>query len=262
MLLHEGRSWDVAHVPGGRIDPGCRVRYRLAILDLEGTLVPDADEAVAHALSELATSCGLTIPPAEARRLAGMNDGTIVRGCLEQALGRPASPGVAAHFEAELRRSLRDRAANFSGLRAAAGASDLLSALGVMGVSVAIVSGLDRRTVATLLERMRWEALVHHRVSADDVEEGRPSPAMLHELMGKAGVRDGAEVAMAGDSPHDLAAGFAAGCGLVACPIFTRHGAAIEALEGVRMLANLSDLATAMGDAAGASTPMPPRRGR
>lgn len=190
-----------------------------------------------------------------------MNDGAIVRGCLERALGRAASPGVAAHFEAELRRTLLDRAANFSGLRAAAGASDLLSALGVMGVAVAVVSGLDRRTVATLLERMGWEALVQHRVSADDVAEGRPSPAMLHELMARAGVRDGAEVAVAGDSPHDVTAGFSAGCGLVACPIFTRHGAAIETLEGVRMLASLPELATFMVDSVQAATRPSLRRG-
>jgi phosphoglycolate phosphatase-like HAD superfamily hydrolase len=234
------------------------VRYRLAILDLEGTLVPEADDVVAAALAELGASCGLAISADEVRRRAGMNGAEIVRACLEVSLGRPASPGVVLHLEAELRRAMRDRAENYSGLRAAAGVSDLLTSLGVMGVAVGVVSGLDRRSVDALLDRFGWGVSVHHSICADDVTEGRPSEAMIRAVMAKAGVRDAATVASLGDSPNDLTAGLDAGCGMVACPASTRHLARVESLAGVRMINAIADLAMAMGEA-GAETESPPQ---
>ncbi len=224
------------------------MRYRLAILDLEGTLVPAADEALAVALADLGASCGLAIALDEVRHRAGMNGATIVRECLERTLGRPPSPGVVAHLTAELGRAMFDRAVNFSGLRGVGGVVDVLTGLGVMGVSVGVASGLDRRTVDALLDRMGWSSLVNHSVCADDVSEGRPSPAMMHALMARAEVRDAAEVAMLGDSPHDLAAGLAAGCGLVACVPHAPHRAAAAMLPGVCRLEDVAALVAAMSD--------------
>lgn len=222
------------------------MRYRLAILDLEGTLVPAADESLAIALEDLGASCGLAIAIDDVRHRAGMNGGKIVRECLERTLGRPPSPGVVAHLTAELGRAMLDRAVNYSGLRGAGGVVDVLTALGVTGVSVAVVSGFDRRTVDALLDRMGWRSAVNHSVCADDVSDGRPSPAMIHALMARADVRDAAEVAMLGDSPHDLAAGIAAGCGLVACVPHAPHAAVVATLPGVRMLENVAALTAAM----------------
>lgn len=211
--------------------------------------MPDADEVVALSLTELGASYGLTISADEVRRRAGMNGEDVVRACLELSLGRPPSPGVVLHLGAELRRTMRDRAMNYSGLRAASGAAELLTALGVMGVAVGVVSGLDRRTLDVLLDRFGWGVSVHHSICADDVTEGRPSKAMIRAVMAKAGVPDAAAVVSVGDSPHDLAAGLNAGCGMVACPPATRHHASVKALAGVRMLDQLHDLAAAMGEA-------------
>ncbi len=220
--------------------------------------MPEADEVVAAALAELGASCGLAISADEVRRRAGMNGAEIVRACLEVSLGRPPSPGVVLHLEAELRRAMRDRAQNYSGLRAAAGVSDLLTSLGMMGVAVGVVSGLDRRTLDALLDRFGWGVSVHHSICADDVTEGRPSDAMIRAMMAEAGVRDAATVASLGDSPHDLAAGLHAGCGMVACPASTRHLARVESLAGVRMIDAIADLATALSEA-GTETESPPR---
>ncbi len=217
------------------------------------------DEVVAVDVARVGASCGLAVDVGDARRRSGMNVTQIVRDCLADTLGRPPSPGVVAHLDAEVRRTLLDRAANFSGLRAAPGAVDLLSALALMGVPVGIVSGLHRPVVDALLQRMGWTRFATCSMSADEVADGRPSPAMIRALMRAVGARSLTRVACVGDSGIDLAAAAAAGCGLTALPRTSRHVAELRDVPDVVLLDGLPDVVRALNgvDAADSGRALP-----
>jgi phosphonatase-like hydrolase len=60
-----------------------------------------------------------------------------------------------------------------------------------------------------------WAARFDAVVCGDEVEAGRPSPAMIREAMRRTGVADPARVLAVGDTTLDLQAGTAAGAGWV-----------------------------------------------
>lgn len=51
-------------------------------------------------------------------------------------------------------------------------------------------------------------------VTSDEVAQGRPAPDMILRTMKLTGIADAKQVVKVGDTPSDLQAGTAAGCGL------------------------------------------------
>jgi len=82
------------------------------------------------------------------------------------------------------------------------------------GMRLALNTGFDRVVAHAVLDATHWPPeLFDAVVTDDDVDEGRPAPDMIHVAMECVNIRDGALVAVVGDTRLDLEAGFNAGAG-------------------------------------------------
>jgi phosphonatase-like hydrolase len=91
------------------------------------------------------------------------------------------------------------------------GASMIFAWLRSQGVSMALNTGFETGTTQVLLNAIGWEKGTFDAVvCGDEVEAGRPSPAMILEAMRRVGNTDPATVMAVGDTVLDLQAGTAA----------------------------------------------------
>ncbi|MBC6994346.1 phosphonatase-like hydrolase [Neolewinella lacunae] len=131
--------------------------------------------------------------------------------------GTPESDATAEDLHARFREMLAEAYAQ-AVVTAYRGSEAFLAKLRLNGIGVALNTGYDRATAELLLRKMGWAVgqEYDHLVTASDVEEGRPHPAMILRAMELAGVTDPRIVAKVGDSAIDIAEGKNAGCGFTA----------------------------------------------
>jgi len=95
------------------------------------------------------------------------------------------------------------------------GTADFFQSLRDQGVAIALNTGYDKRTANKLLDKLNWHCgeEYDHLITADDVQNGRPHPDMIHLAMEKSGISDAAHVMKVGDSKIDIEEGHSAKCG-------------------------------------------------
>lgn len=95
------------------------------------------------------------------------------------------------------------------------GTLGFLRSLRDQNVTIALNTGYDKTTATKLLSKLNWEPgeEYDYLITADDVENGRPHPDMIHLAMKKSGVSDATYVMKVGDSKIDIEEGHSAKCG-------------------------------------------------
>lgn len=93
-------------------------------------------------------------------------------------------------------------------------AEEVMAGLRSNGIKVGINTGFSKVIANTIIKRMQWreKALFDYLVCSDEVEFGRPDPAMINRMMEEAGITDAQEVAKVGDTEVDIREGQNAGC--------------------------------------------------
>jgi len=83
-------------------------------------------------------------------------------------------------------------------------------------IQVALNTGYHRDTALFLIDRIGWQKGLEYDVlvTASDVEESRPHPAMIEQAMRLSGIDNPVSVAKVGDSAIDIDEGKNAGCRL------------------------------------------------
>lgn len=104
-----------------------------------------------------------------------------------------------------------------SEVKPAPGAEEVFMQLKEKSIYIALNTGFPREIADVIIDRFQWKekGLIDDYIASDEVEEGRPTPYMIKELMQRAGVDDAALVAKIGDTEVDVNEGRNAGCGLV-----------------------------------------------
>ncbi len=178
--------------------PGRQRAPRLAVFDLDGTLV-DSQHMIVAAMGQAFEAGGLAAPPAEmVRRVVGLSLGVIIARL---------APGLDGAEQDAIEARYRDA---FFALREAGeaetifdGAVQALDALAVAGWDLGIATGKSARGLEATLDRFdlcgRFVTL-----QTADRGPGKPAPDMLHRAMAEAGVEAGATV-MIGDTSFDMA---------------------------------------------------------
>lgn len=83
-------------------------------------------------------------------------------------------------------------------------------------VKIALNTGFEREIVSLLISALGWGTdMINTIVCGDEVNAGRPAPAMINEAMRRTGVSDPAWVIVVGDTVLDLQAGAASRAGWV-----------------------------------------------
>jgi phosphoglycolate phosphatase len=96
------------------------------------------------------------------------------------------------------------------------GAAEAIGVLRTAGVRVALTTGFARSTQNAILDALGWRELADVTLCPSDVGRGRPYPDLVLGAARRLEVADLGAVAVAGDTPADVAAGLRAGAGLVA----------------------------------------------
>lgn len=126
------------------------------------------------------------------------------------------------------------------------GIEGLFEKLRAQNIKVALNTGYNAKTTATLLVQVDWkvgrdiDAVVH----ADDVERGRPYPDMIQKVMKDLAVLNPEHVLKAGDSAVDIQEGKNAKCGLtVGVLTGAQNKAQLQEAQPDYILSKLTDLA-------------------
>ena len=172
---------------------------RLAVFDMDGTLV-DSQHAIAAAMAEAFLASNLAAPPVAAvRRVVGLS--------LGPAIARLA-PGLGAAGLAALEGRAKDAfstrgAAGVEAEMVFEGAIEALDGLGAAGWILGIATGKSAHGLRETLDRFDLAGRFVTLQTADQ-GPGKPAPDMLHRAMAEAGVEAGATV-MIGDTSFDMA---------------------------------------------------------
>lgn len=174
---------------------------RLALLfDLDGTLVDTVELILASVRAAFEGRPGRR--PTDAEWIAGMGQPLRVQ------LGEFVGP---AEVEAVVERYRAHQQANHERMtRAFDGAVETVSRLKAEGRPVGIVTSKFQKTAEWTLRHVGLAPYVDVVVGADTVARPKPDPEPVRHALERLGRRP-AEALFLGDSPHDVAAGNAAG---------------------------------------------------
>lgn len=96
------------------------------------------------------------------------------------------------------------------------GVEELFEILRSNQIRVVLNTGYDSSTANTLLGKLGWKVgeQIDALITADDVENGRPTSEMIDRAMELFGISDSKQVLKAGDSEIDIEEGKNANCGM------------------------------------------------
>lgn len=192
-------------------------RFDLVVFDMAGTTVQDGGDVVARALAgALSDIAGLSVELSNVREVMGMAKPDALRQLAHDG-GRELSHAEVARAHDRFVACMVRHYETGSQVASIPGARRTFEALRAAGIRVALDTGFSRPIVNAILWRLGWleGSVIDAVVTADEVSAGRPDPASILRAMERCQVRDASRVAKVGDTPSDLRAGAAAGCGAV-----------------------------------------------
>lgn len=185
----------------------------LAVFDVAGTTVNEGG-TVYRVLADTVRAAGGDPTHAQIEEWMGASKREAIQALLTTSGADASDPVVDAAF-ADFRSRLAD-AYKADPPSPFDGVPEAIARLRASGVKVALTTGFDRETTASLLATLGWDAgLVDAVVCIDDVMTGRPAPFMVFHAMEATGVADVRRVLVAGDTVRDVESGQNAGAALV-----------------------------------------------
>ena len=177
---------------------------RLAVFDLDGTLV-DSRRDLANAANALVVARGgHALPEAVITGMVGEGAAVLVRRVLAASGLDPEAPGALAAFLDLYDERLLEHTRPYEGTEA------MLDALGAR-MPLAVLTNKPQAHTERLLDGLGLARYFRDVMGGDTAWGRKPDPAGLIELAQRAGAPL-AEVALIGDSPFDLQTARNAGC--------------------------------------------------
>ncbi len=194
--------------------------YRGVLLDIDGTLV-DSNDAHADAWVRVLREHGHDVAFETIRPLMGMGGDNLLPAVL--GLDKESEEGKKiSERRSEIFKELLPTIAAFSGTR------DLVLLLQNSGFKVVVATSAPDEEADPLLEIAEVRDLLKIRTTADDAENSKPDPDIIHAALGKIGL-PAREVVLIGDTRFDIEAAGKAGVKVIA---FRCGGAPNEELAG------------------------------
>lgn len=193
---------------------------RGVLWDLDGTLI---DSAGLHyqAWRETLLAHGREHSPEDFAHYFGKRNDHILRSIFGLALSDEESGRIAEEKEERFRGLVRDQ-----GLTALPGARGWLERLEEAGYRQALASSAPRRNIAVAIDTLGFARFFDAIVSADEVDRGKPDPAIFLEAASRLGLPPGRCVVVE-DSPAGLEA--ARRAGMCSVGILSDHYPSLDA---------------------------------
>jgi phosphoglycolate phosphatase-like HAD superfamily hydrolase len=184
------------------------VAIKAVLFDIDGTLV-DSNDAHAHAWIRAFSDAGVRVEFESVRCAIGMGGDKLM----------PAVAGIEEESPAGQRISKRRqeifKTEYLPHLEPFRDAGTLVRACQSLALQVGAASSAKRDELEALLKIADAAALLGDSTSADDAEESKPDPDIVHAALKKAGV-EASDAVMIGDTPYDIEAATRAGVRVIA----------------------------------------------
>ncbi|AZB18929.1 HAD-IA family hydrolase [Chryseobacterium indologenes] len=184
----------------------------LLVLDMAGTTI-DEDNVVYKTLTDAVNEYGYSVTLEKVLiHCAGMEKLEAITSLLKDIRGNEAdAQPIFENFSENLRFAYRNLE-----VKPINGTEKFLLSMKAQNKKVVLNTGYTHEIAQQLLDKLHWKENVHFDalITADDVSESRPSPAMINLAMKKFNITEPAKVLKAGDSVIDIEEGKNAGCGL------------------------------------------------
>ena len=191
------------------------MNIKLAVFDIAGTTLAD-DHAVAVSFQRAFHQSGFAIEAEQARPWMGYKKTEAIRIMLEQ-IGVGPTPVLIDQIHTDFVAAMKDHYLHADSISTTPGAEEIFRLLKEKDIRIAVNTGFSREIADAILQRLQWKerGLIDDSIASDEVEAGRPDPAMIRELMRRADVKDATQVIKIGDTEVDVNEGREAGCALV-----------------------------------------------
>ncbi|WP_394280788.1 HAD hydrolase-like protein [Corynebacterium sp.] len=192
---------------------------KLAIFDMAGTTIDDRDE-VYRVLREATERFGAQYTDEQFQHFMGTEKKYAIRKLFEIG-GVDVTDELVEEAWQWFREELRNTYTN-NPPTPLPGVEDTLRELRSRGVKVALTTGFSREITDIILSAMGWDStLIDESCAGDEVEEGRPEPFMIQEVMKKLDITDTADVISSGDTAADVES--AKRAGVTSVGVLTGH---------------------------------------
>ena len=216
---------------------------KLAVFDMAGTTVAD-DNFVAKAFINAFAINGYDITEEQVNPLMGYKKIVAIKTVLDQ-LGEEYDDELLEDIHTDFEDEMIEFYESDPAVKAIKNAEDVFMQLKEKGVSIALNTGFPKSIADAIVDRLQWvdRGLIDDYIASDEVENGRPDPSMIKELMLRAGIDDSKDVVKIGDTTVDIEEGKNAGCAYV---IAVTSGAAtrsqLEEFQPTHIIDDLSEL--------------------
>jgi HAD superfamily hydrolase (TIGR01549 family) len=181
---------------------------KAVLLDIDGTLV-DSNNGHAHAWMEAFKRGGFDVPLEKVRPLIGMGADNLIPAAVGISKDTEKGEQLSKWWEEIFKGKYLPNVKAFPKVR------ELLQCMREGGLKLVAASSSKEDLLEELLEITGAKDLFQEDTSADDADNSKPDPDIVHAALEKAGLPPG-EALMLGDSPYDIEAAGKAGVGLVA----------------------------------------------
>jgi phosphonatase-like hydrolase len=193
------------------------LRIDLVVFSVEGTTVRSGD-AIDECIRTALMAANVPVKRESVRDVLGMPIPEAIRRLILRSIGPDgADDDLVSEVHADFLHRIIDHYRRGPKVELMPHVEETFFRLKRAGAVVALASAHSRIVVDALLDRLGWRTTwqIDATVAADEVGRGRPHPDQIFRAMALTGVRRAEMVTAVGDTPIDLEAGAAAGCGLV-----------------------------------------------
>lgn len=188
---------------------------QLAVFDIAGTTVKD-DDAVAHAFRNAFVKNGYAISLEAAHPYMGVKKVVAVRTMLGE-LNADFTDDDVSNIHSDFVTAMIDYYQHDPAVEPFADTEYVFEILKSKGVRIALNTGFPKVIADTIVNRFQWKerGLIDDYIASDEVNNGRPSPEMIQQLMNRLNVSSPEAVIKIGDTTVDIQEGKNAGCQFV-----------------------------------------------
>jgi phosphonatase-like hydrolase len=188
---------------------------RMVVFDIAGTTITD-DGFVARAFMNAFVMNGFDISLEDTRPYMGVKKIVAVRMMLEQLEAEYTAADIQEIHDDFVTEMVEFYEYDLT-VKPFADTEAVFQQLKEKGVRIALNTGFPKVIADTIVNRFQWKEkkLVDDYIASDEVEDGRPAPLMIQQLMQRAGIDNPEEVAKVGDTSVDMEEGRNAGCQFV-----------------------------------------------